>query len=318
MIEALTSQVLMTTMFLIIVAAPVLTLLLSVLLLWRYRRTVETAMRVSSGFQAADTDRILAQRTGDAASAPQATSINGEQLFQRVIRAPSIENFPEYRFGAIALPARSSVTPAGMVKLWLVVNGGPTLLILLCLNRRVRAVAPLMLGLVTATIAGALATMLLLFSTRGVNVAVIASMSLDLQVYWLVLAVLLVSLAAFGAIGWMLARWIACAYQRGQLSDQSLMLDALWLLFASSYSMWLLRGELMWVMTAPIAFLAFKLTWALLSRLEMDRKSAPVDLTFLRVFSLGLCVTLGIQHHRVFSLGGWIDESAPPVVRGLP
>ena len=71
-------------------------------------------------------------------------------------------------------------------------------------------------------------------------------------------------------------------------------------------------------MTAPIAFLAFKLTWALLSRLEMDRKSAPVDLTFLRVFSLGLCVTLGIQHHRVLSLGGWIDESAPPVVRGLP
>jgi hypothetical protein len=201
--------------------------------------------------------------------------------------AATINDLPEYRFGAVMLPARSSVTPARMMGLWLVMNGGATLLMLFCFNRRVRAVAPLLLALVTTAITGTLAAVFALFSAQGVDAVVALAVSLDVHVYWFVLATLLLSLAVFGAIGWALARWIARAYRRRRLSDQSLMLDALWLLFASIYSMWLVLGGLAWIATAPVAFLVYKLALAAVARIPRHKSSVMPGLTFLRVFSLG-------------------------------
>ncbi|MGH7302244.1 MAG: hypothetical protein ACRELZ_03060 [Candidatus Rokuibacteriota bacterium] len=71
------------------------------------------------------------------------------------------------------------------------------------------------------------------------------------------------------------------------MSDQSLMLDALWLLFASSYAMWLVLGGLVWIAAAPAGFLAYKLVLAAANRLARSSSSALRGLTFLRVFSLG-------------------------------
>ncbi|MGH8727604.1 MAG: hypothetical protein ACREV9_05505, partial [Burkholderiales bacterium] len=107
--------------------------------------------------------------------------------------ASSITDIPALKFGGIALPARSSVTPPGMMKIWLVANGVPTVLMLLCLNRRVRAVAPLVLGFMTTAISGTLIAWVALFSPRGMDAAVALSVSLDLSVLWLVVATLVLS-----------------------------------------------------------------------------------------------------------------------------
>jgi hypothetical protein len=203
------------------------------------------------------------------------------------VLAATITNLPEYRFGAVTLPARSSVTPWGMVRLWLRVNAAPTLLVWFCFNRWIRAVAPLVLAFVTTAIAGTLVAVLALFSGSGVDTVVALSVSLDLHVYWFVLATYALSLSGFAAIGWVLTRWIARSYRRGGLSDQSLMLDALWLLFASIYSMWLVWGGLVWIATAPVAFLVYRSTLKVVARIHGSRSNAVSGLIFLRVFSLG-------------------------------
>ena len=369
MIEELTPQILMMSMFLIIGVAPILTLLLCTLLLWRYRRAVKHAMEATVGFHGSGAEAPPAGSppSGNPTIKDPTVRPRSRNLYQRAIRAPrhnamrysvawlssalvfalaahfvypsglelpgflnavwiylwpvvlalaligphsmrpwavyiavyfvvfcllglwasTINNLPEYSFGAVFLPARSSVTPWGMIELWLVVNGAPTALMLLCFNRRVRAVAPLVLALVTTAISGMWFVALALFSPRGVNAVVTLAESLDVHVVWFVVAIYLLSLAGFGAIGWALARWIARAYRHSHLSDQSLRLDALWLLFASTYSMWLVSGGLAWIATVPAAFLAYKLALAAGARIPRRESSPGVGLIFLRVFSLG-------------------------------
>ena len=370
MIEELTPQVLMISMFLIIITAPTVTLLIAVLLLWKYRRAVAREMAVVGGFRdpAVEAARSAgSSQSGTPTDDDHDVALPGSDLYRRAVSAPwqhalqyavagvafahvfavaahfvyphslglpgflvavwiyvwpvflalplivpgslrlsvarvaayfvvflllglwaaTINDLPGYRFGAVMLPARSSVTPARMMGLWLVMNGGATLLMLFCFNRRVRAVAPLLLALVTTAITGTLAAVFALFSAPGVDMAVALAVSLDVHVYWFVLATLLLSLAVFAAIGWALARWIARAYRHRSLSDQSLMLDALWLLFAGIYSMWLVLGGLAWIATAPVAFLVYKLALAAVARIPRHKSSVMPGLTFLRVFSLG-------------------------------
>lgn len=201
--------------------------------------------------------------------------------------AGTITDIPASQFGAINLPARSSATPTLLMKFWLVIDGVPTVLVLLCFNRWARPVAPLVLGFVTTAISGTMAAYLALYSKRGVDATVALAVSLHLHPGWLVLGTVLLSLAIFGAIGWALARWIARAYHHGKVNDQSLLLDALWLLFASYYTMWLILGGLVWTVTAPVAFVVYKVTSALARRLTARAPQATCSLTFLRVFSLG-------------------------------
>jgi hypothetical protein len=65
------------------------------------------------------------------------------------------------------------------------------------------------------------------------------------------------------------------------------LLDALWLLFASTYGMWLVRGGVAWIASAAVAFVAYRLVWAAAAKFTGRAPGAGVGLTFLRVFSLG-------------------------------
>lgn len=199
----------------------------------------------------------------------------------------TIHDIPAYHIGAIVVPSRSTITPETMARLWLIVNAAPTVLMLLCLNRWIRAIAPLVLALVTAAVVGLLATYLALFSPRGTDTVVALAVGLDVSIYWLLGATVLLSLLLFGGLGWGLIRGIAHRYRQGRMSDQSLLLDALWLLFASTYGMWLVSGGLRWLASAPLAFLAFKLAWRVAAGFTRVRALPPVNLIFLRVFSLG-------------------------------
>lgn len=205
-------------------------------------------------------------------------------LLLLVFWAGTILDIPASNFGAVTLPARSSATPAGTLGLWLIIDGIPTLLVLLCFNRWVRAVAPLVLGFVATAVCGLIAMYLALISKQGIEIVVSLTVLLKTHVAWPLLAAAFVALGVFGAVGWALSRWIARAYVQKRLSDQSLMLDALWLLFTGFYTMWLVTGGMLWLLTAPVAFAAYKIVLITL-RVPSPQKSQ--GLTFLRVFSLG-------------------------------
>ena len=90
MIEELTPQILMVSMLLIIVTAPILTLLLSVLLLWGYRRTVTRAMAASEGFCDSQVKGGTAEpsQLDDPTVKKRTTSPASSNLYQRAIQAP--------------------------------------------------------------------------------------------------------------------------------------------------------------------------------------------------------------------------------------
>ncbi len=201
--------------------------------------------------------------------------------------AGTINDIPASRFGAITLPARSSATPELNIRLWLMVNGIPTLLVLLSFNRWARAITPLVLSFITAALSGTLVVYFALFSGLGIEVAVAASVYFDIDVRIFVLGVLLLSLLGFGALGWAISRWISRAYRNKTFNDQSLLLDALWLLFASGYAMWLILGGLVWAATAIVAFVGFKFSLRLTQKITSPSVQSWRGLTFLRVFSLG-------------------------------
>ena len=363
MLEEVTPEVVGSSLLLIIFVTPILTLLLSALLLWGYRRAVARAMAASAAFDAsipAMTPAVSSHALPAAVDGPTGSELNeaaiagprhyalrytiaglafavvfalaarfvyplrvdlpgvligvwiyawpivlaltliipGRTRWWAVVGylvaflplwlwAASIADIPDIQFGGVDLPARSSMAPQGTIGLWLVVNGPPTLLIALCLIRRVRAVAPLVLALVTIIVSGTWVAVMTLFSRSGVNVAVAIVVALHVSVLWVIWATVVGSLAGFGALGWLLARRISAAYRQRKLSDQSLLLDALWLLFATWYAMWLLFGGLVWAATAPVGLLTFKLVLTAGRRLGTPPVRVTRDLTFLRVFSLG-------------------------------
>ena len=366
MIEELTPRLLSTLMLFVVGIAPMLTLLLSAILLWRYRRAVDLQMAATVGFD--DIPATDAPATAEAGHDNNlAVLAEAAALYRRAARGPfhlafhyigagfafalvfavaahfaylfrlgvpgflvgvwiyawpvvaalmlivpatrrtrvawvlayfavfqslvlwagTVKDIPALDLGVMMLPARSSATPPLTMKLWLVANGAPTFLMLFCFNNKVRAVAPLVLGLLTTAISGTLAAYLVLFSQPGTEAVVALSVSLNLDVRWMLFGTFLLSFTAFGAVGWALARWIARAYRRRTVSDLSLMLDSAWLLFASWYAMWLILAGLAWTVSGPVAFVFYKLALMLARALAGRERQTQHGLAFLRVFSLG-------------------------------
>ena len=54
-------------------------------------------------------------------------------------------------------------------------------------------------------------------------------------------------------------RLIAHAYVARKVSDRALILDSLWLVFLSTYTMWLVIGGLKWLAVGVGAFIVYKL-----------------------------------------------------------
>ena len=366
MIEELTPQLLMVAVLLLAVVVPIVALLLSAVLLYRYRVAVRAAMSASVGFDQ-DARRQDAHATIGAEHQRNVTTVDEQALFGRMRQGPwrqllrylvpglavalmytaaahvayphqlgiagssialwiylwpyfvvaplivparpslwamwflgymliyallgawaaTVQDIPAYRFGAIEIPARSSVTPQGMAKLWLVVNAPPTLLVIISFNRWVRAVAPLMLALVAAAVTGVLAVYFATFSKQGADVVVQFATTWQLPIQWLLLLILAVTLAVFGTLGWWVMRRIARTYHLGRISDQDLLLGAVWALFAASFTMWLVIDNTAWIAVLPLALVTAGMAARLVHSVRGKQQSAPHGLTFLRVFSLG-------------------------------
>ena len=115
-------------------------------------------------------------------------------------------------------------------------------------------------------------------------------MALGLDGYGIFIGLVVLGLAAFGVVGWLTLRWIGSRYKRKEMSDQSIIIDAIWLLFGVVQSIFLVFGGDLWILAGLLAFVVYKIVaWAgfsLLGYKEPPIRKSPT-LLLLRVFSLG-------------------------------
>jgi hypothetical protein len=106
-----------------------------------------------------------------------------------------------------------------------------------------------------------------------------------------VVLLVLAGMIPTGIIGWLLLRWLGGLYRRRQISDQSIIIDAVWLIFsfAQSPDTGSVSGSELSTIAIG-AFVAYKLAATAgfrLLRTRAERDGQAPKLLLLRVFSLG-------------------------------
>lgn len=192
--------------------------------------------------------------------------------------------------GAAAL-ARSPESSIGQLAvLWLSTNLPPTLLLLVFLIRRVRAVGPLVVTFMVMALTGSNLLLSVLDRHQALLRSVAkAGFALELGgtgVFW---GLSLIGFLLFAILGWFALQWIRRRYLAKGMNDQSLILDALWLLFGITYSVGLVFEGAAWILSGLVAFGAYKTVVLAGFRMGCGIGAPTRDarLLVLRVFSLG-------------------------------
>lgn len=193
-------------------------------------------------------------------------------------------------FSLYELAISPKLTAGQVALLWVVTNGLPTVLIAALLLRKLRAVGPIIFSFIVVVVTGmTLAPFIAFGNERGMSWAIKIGVAVGLGGTAIFYAVYVLGLLCCALPGWWLLRYMGHLYRRKRLSDQSVMLDALYFIFAVEQSIGLdPRGK--YVFTGAVSFLAYKaLKWIgfrYLKSRRTDTDTAPV-LLVLRVFSLG-------------------------------
>ena len=173
--------------------------------------------------------------------------------------------------------------------LWLLLNGPPTLLIWSTMHRSIRTVGPTVLVVMAFCLAGTLVATEIVFShLKG---AVALANSLGAGSYQLLAGAIALGILLFGLAGLVVWKAIAQAYRRKWISDQSIVVDSLWLLFALAHPVAMLAEGIAWELTGVVAFAVYfaisRVGWAWLRAQSetIDGSGAAPRLLLLRVFS---------------------------------
>ena len=191
---------------------------------------------------------------------------------------------------SIALLNRSpDLTILQLAYLWFNANLIPSLLLLFFLNRRIRAVGPLILIFMIIGAIGAT----LLASIAGSNPKLLRPISnfaysIGLSAAGTILGLHLLGFAVFALVGWVALDSLRQMYERKKMSDQSIVVDTIWLTFGIVNSMGLVFQGARWMLSGLVAFAGFKILAVLgFSLLRRRKNSAAPRLLLLRVFALG-------------------------------
>jgi hypothetical protein len=154
--------------------------------------------------------------------------------------------------------------------LWVLTNFVALVILLAFLNRRIRAVGPFVLTFMIIAVTGSVILPIFL----GIN-----------SILLFVLGFIL-----FGVLGWFLLRGIGNWYKQKKISEQSITIDAIWLLFGVFQSIGLIFEGERWFIASLTAFVVYKLVsaagFAYFGYQESRSEKSP-NLLLLRVFSLG-------------------------------
>jgi hypothetical protein len=194
-------------------------------------------------------------------------------------------------FSWYVLARNPASSPGQMVTFWVIANLPPTVLMGAFLRRRVRAVGPIVLTFMLIAVLGSQLAVSLLRNERWMRGAIVAATALHLPDTGILVALMVAGFFLFGFVGWWLLRRFSERYRRKRTSDQSLMLDALFLYFVLDQSIALDPTLSLYLLVGPVAFLAYKATtWVgfrYLRRRQKAANPAPPVLLLLRAFSLG-------------------------------
>lgn len=242
---------------------------------------------------------VLTAHVVAASSVPRVyvlTAIYFAALFLVGALAAWIPTEAALRTGDVTLIAWSGETPHRLLAKWGLYNLAPTLLIFAFQNRRVRAVAPLVLCFMTVVSLGLIGGYVGVLYYDELSAATLSfilnsfALSPRGAVIVYLAIVSLLACIAFGAVGWWALRWVRAGYQRKTMSDQSLALDALTLTFAAFYTAIFAFAGLGWAILALAAYAVYKIGVRIGSRqavLSSDNTLGGPALLILRVFSLG-------------------------------
>lgn len=191
----------------------------------------------------------------------------------------------------LALTRNTTLTPGDLLKLWAITNVAPTVLVFAFLARPIRAVGPMVLGFLVTAFAGSVAVlslvggneaMLRLFAVIGVQIGLNAGGTFT--------AITLLGFLLFGIFGWLGLSWIRNGYRQKKITDQSISIDAMWLLFGAFQAIPLAFEGTSWILSGLVAFAAYKFVLRIGFRyayMDGGGQANNARLLLLRVFSLG-------------------------------
>jgi len=203
--------------------------------------------------------------------------------------AMTMPEAPPESIEAAVMALQETIPPSLLLRYWLIFAALPSVVLLLFLNPRTRAVSPLLLAFTTIVVSGCMAALLAVFSAPGTELVVHAVEATRSSVAWMLAGTFILSIVACASLGWIVLAWVRKAYLAKAISDRSLGLDAFWLFFAAVYAAeFAVQGPL-WLLVGVLAFVACKLAFVSQRRLDRQRSQSlpPRGLTFLRVFALG-------------------------------
>jgi hypothetical protein len=193
---------------------------------------------------------------------------------------------------ATVVLAKNPSLPVGqLLYLWLDLNAIPTILLLIFLNRRIRAVGPLVLVFMIIGVTGATLTTSLVGNNPNLLKAVgEISFAIGLGATGTVIGLHLVGFAVCAIVGWLILDVLRQLYESKHISEQSINVDAMWLLFGIVNSIGLVFQGYRWFASGFVAFAIYKLVGAVLFHLfGVPRRANKKGhrLLLLRVFALG-------------------------------
>jgi hypothetical protein len=190
-----------------------------------------------------------------------------------------------------ALVAQDASLVQQSAVLWLITNGPPSVLLLAFLARRVRAVGPLVLTFMFLALAGSNVVIAFLGARDERIRTVIDFVDLfGLGAYTAMALMVATGFLLFGVLGSLMLMWLSRRYRAKSISDESVTIDTIWLLFAFVHSFTLVFEHPAWILASPLAFLAYRSTARPAIRWmtpDTEAGGAPPRLLVLRSFAIG-------------------------------
>jgi hypothetical protein len=192
---------------------------------------------------------------------------------------------------AVAMALSPELTWSQAWLAWIMFDLPATVLLLTCLSPRIRAVGPLILTFLLLALTGSDVAVSIASSRDSYLRAFIDLTDLvGLGAVGTFIALLATGFLMFAVLGWAALQWIGRRYQAKKMSDESVTVDSVWMLFGVVHSVNLVFGHPLWALAGVVAFLAYKtstrvgFTW--LARRGAAASSSPT-LLVLRSFSIG-------------------------------
>jgi len=189
----------------------------------------------------------------------------------------------------LALVQSSDTAISTMLLGWIIFNVPATILTLAFLNRRIRAVGPLVLiFLILATTGSVIAVSILGYDEGLLESVANFGFSIGLDAYGVLIVIILIGFVLLGVIGWYVLKFLGKLYIDKKASDQSITADSLMLLYSILQSISLAFEGAIWIFSGLLGFLVYKIVsclgFGMASKKGLERVH---KLLLLRVFSLG-------------------------------